>query len=155
MKSKTVSTMQIHGWLCMTALLLFCITHPTHAQPRGTVTVLVTGLKTSNGTVRVALYNEPKEFPRGKVFKRAAAPITNGKATVQFEGLELGEYAIALMHDENGNGVMDYNFMGIPTEPYAFSNNVKAVLAPPSFDKAKFTVKAASEQAQTLQISCD
>ena len=57
-----------------------------------------------------------------------------------FEGLESGMYAVSLFHDENDNGKLDANFMGIPREPYAFSNNAKGFFGPPTFQDCQFEV---------------
>jgi len=51
-----------------------------------------------------------------------------------------GAYGITVFHDENKNGKMDKNFLGIPQEPYGFSNNMRVVFRPPSWDKSKFVV---------------
>jgi len=62
---------------------------------------------------------------------------------MRFLDLPEGEYAIAVYHDANGNGKMDSNLMGIPTEDYAFSNNAVGKMGPPSYDQAKFALPAA------------
>ncbi|MEA2027999.1 MAG: DUF2141 domain-containing protein, partial [Campylobacterota bacterium] len=64
-------------------------------------------------------------------------PIKAKTLKYQFKNIPKGHYAIALFHDQNGNGELDYNIFGIPTEGYAFSNNPK-VLGEPNFEDAKF-----------------
>jgi uncharacterized protein (DUF2141 family) len=51
-----------------------------------------------------------------------------------------GEYAVSLFVDENSNGKMDKNAIGIPTEAYGFSNDASGNFGPPSFEQAKFVV---------------
>ena len=51
-----------------------------------------------------------------------------------------GEWAVALTQDTNNNDKLDKNFLGIPTEPYAFSNNVRPRFAAPKFAECKFVV---------------
>jgi uncharacterized protein (DUF2141 family) len=51
-----------------------------------------------------------------------------------------GEWAVALTQDTNNNDKLDKNFLGIPTEPFAFSNNVRPHLSAPSFKECEFTV---------------
>ena len=51
-----------------------------------------------------------------------------------------GDWAVAITQDTNNNDKLDKNMMGIPTEPFAFSNNVRPRFAPPEFDDCKFTV---------------
>ena len=52
--------------------------------------------------------------------------------------IPFGEYAIKAFHDEDRDDEIDMNFLGIPVESYGFSNNVRGIFGPPSFDKAKF-----------------
>ena len=54
--------------------------------------------------------------------------------------VEPGDYAIAVYHDQNGNGKMDKRMFGIPKEPYGFSNNIKPVMSAPKFSECRFTV---------------
>lgn len=68
--------------------------------------------------------------------------IDNSVITFNFKGLEQGTYAVSIFHDENSNGELDANFLGIPKEPYAFSNNAKGYFGPPSFEQCKFEVAA-------------
>ncbi|MBT5574281.1 MAG: DUF2141 domain-containing protein [Alphaproteobacteria bacterium] len=51
-----------------------------------------------------------------------------------------GIYAIGVYLDVNFNNKLDKNFFGIPSEPYGFSNNAKAFLRSPSFEKASFVI---------------
>jgi uncharacterized protein (DUF2141 family) len=103
----------------------------------GSLTIVVKNTSDNQGTIRAALYKTPKEFPMGKAFKIVEGKITDKRAVMTFENLAEGEYAVALLHDRNDNKKMDYNFLGIPSEGYGFSNNVKAVLSPPTFEQAK------------------
>jgi len=49
-----------------------------------------------------------------------------------------GVYALAVFHDRNGNKELDKNVLGVPVEPYGFSNDARGTLGPPSIDKAWF-----------------
>ena len=64
----------------------------------------------------------------------------NGIARTSFTGLPPGRYALSAFQDVNGNGELDENLLGVPTEPYGFSGNVRGKLAPPSFDDAAITL---------------
>jgi uncharacterized protein (DUF2141 family) len=57
---------------------------------------------------------------------------------VSFGSLRPGTYAVAVLHDENENGKMDFNFLGMPLEGYGFSNDASALFGPPSFANAAF-----------------
>lgn len=62
-------------------------------------------------------------------------------AQLVIEGLSPGTYRVRVFQDLNGNEEMDKNFMGIPREPYGFSNNVKPNMGPPDKDKMFFKIR--------------
>lgn len=67
------------------------------------------------------------------------ADAASGQVTVQLTGLPDGPLAISLFQDTNANGKLDSNAMGMPTEPYGFSNNAAGNFGPPTFEQAVFT----------------
>ncbi|GGF11904.1 DUF2141 domain-containing protein [Flavobacterium limi] len=103
------------------------------------LTVAVSGLKNNTGVVKVGLYNSDGTFLK-TTYKSLSSDIKNNKAVVTFTDLPAGEYAISTYHDENNNGKMDKNMMGIPSEDYAASNNAKGFMGPPSYKDAKFVI---------------
>jgi len=107
----------------------------------GTVTVKITGLKKIKGEVLIGLYNKAKGFPDiGKEYKGIAIEVKTNSITYTFVDVPPGDYAIAVVHDINTNGKVDYNFIGLPLEMYAFSGNSGCIGKPP-FKKAKFKLK--------------
>lgn len=60
--------------------------------------------------------------------------------TCVFSGIAPGTYAVALFHDENGNGKLDTNFLGIPREGVGVSNNKMRTLGPPTWEDSKFVL---------------
>ncbi|MBZ4044249.1 DUF2141 domain-containing protein [Flavobacterium hibisci] len=113
------------------------------------LTVTVSGVKNNRGAVKVGLYNSEGTFLK-TTYKSLASEIKNNKAVVIFDNLPAGEYAISTYHDENNNGKLDRNAMGIPSEDYAASNNAKGFMGPPSYTDAKFTVGKDSKIEITL-----
>jgi uncharacterized protein (DUF2141 family) len=79
------------------------------------------------------------------------APIDGTQAACVFEGLAPGAYAVAVVHDENGNGRLDKNFVGIPSEGYGVSNNRTYAMASPKWDESRFTL--AAREAAVLRVS--
>ncbi|NJN52817.1 MAG: DUF2141 domain-containing protein [Gammaproteobacteria bacterium] len=69
-------------------------------------------------------------------------PARVGSVTFSTDALPAGEYAIRVMHDVNGNSKLDANFVGMPTEPFGFSNDAAGSFGPPKWDAAKFTLDA-------------
>jgi uncharacterized protein (DUF2141 family) len=64
--------------------------------------------------------------------------MTNGSAVCEFQGIAPGRYAVSVFHDENSNGKMDTNFIGIPKEGVGASNDAKGRFGPPKFEAAAF-----------------
>lgn len=64
--------------------------------------------------------------------------IQEAQARCDFENIPTGTYAIAVIHDENMNGKLDANWLGIPKEGYGFSNTAKGVASAPLFSAASF-----------------
>lgn len=109
------------------------------APPPHRLEAEIEGLRNSNGKVRCALWNSPQGFAKNddSQFATASAAIDDQRATCVFNNLPAGSYAIAVLHDENGNGRMDYDFLGLPKEGYGFSNDAKALLSAPPFPAAE------------------
>jgi len=103
------------------------------------LTVDLSGLSTEKGEVMVGLYNEEGQWLKTNL-QGKGSEVQGGSAQVVFKNLPKGEYAISTFHDINANGELDSNFMGIPNEPYAFSNDAKGLFGPASFKDAKFVV---------------
>lgn len=110
------------------------------------LSVTVTGIDKLKGEISIGLFKDEESFPKGEVF--AGAYVKADSSTVQytFENLEAGDYAIAIYHDKNSNKILDTNFMKIPKEGYAFSNNANGTFGPPKYEKAIFTVNSATKQ---------
>ncbi len=101
--------------------------------------VNMSGFKSNTGNVKVGLYDSKGTFLKSTLVS-LSSEIKDKQAKVVFKGLKKGEYAVSIYHDENNNGVMDKNMMGIPKEDYASSNNAKGLMGPPKYEDAKFIV---------------
>ncbi|WP_405199019.1 DUF2141 domain-containing protein [Christiangramia sp. LLG6405-1] len=97
--------------------------------------VTIPNVTNDNGEVLFALYKE-ENFMREPTFSQKS-DIKDGKATVKFEDLPEGDYALVVMHDENSNGRMDFETNGMPTESYATSGESK-FMGPPMWSDTKF-----------------
>ena len=104
-----------------------------------TVELRVRGLRSSNGKLMAALHDRADGFPKEGGIDFGTATISGGKATIVFS-VAPGQYAISCFHDENGNGKLDTNWLGIPKEGVCASNDAKARMGPPKFGDAKFQV---------------
>ena len=108
------------------------------AEP-GHLTVRMHGMRNSEGQVLCALFHGAEGFPDGaQAVQGDRSKVTSGRAACKFKDLKPGVYAVAVFHDEDGDGQMD-SLLGIPTEGFGFSNNAKpGMFGPPSFDEAAF-----------------
>jgi uncharacterized protein (DUF2141 family) len=97
----------------------------------------VTGIKNNKGKIMLQLMDSGE-----KTVSEKMSDIKDQKCLILIENLKPGKYAVRYFHDENLNGKMDTNFMGIPTEGYGFSNNAKGSFGPPPFEKWLFEVSA-------------
>ena len=102
-----------------------------------TLTVTVDNIQIPKGQVRIAVYNEANWLSKQDWIARALKSTANDTAVAMFE-LPPGRYAVAVLHDVNDNGKMDYRLLRLPKEPYGFSNDAKPKLGPPQFENAAF-----------------
>lgn len=106
-----------------------------------TVTVVISALASTHSVVKLNFYNAADKFLQKNQHALHIEVKPEGKTEVSVPvELAPGDWAVALTQDTNDNDKLDKNFLGIPTEPYAFSNNVRPHLAAPKFDECKFTV---------------
>ena len=103
--------------------------------------VKILNIKNNMGTIGCALFDSPVGFPIEFLHYATniiVMKIRDTQATCDFINIPSGTYALAVIHDENMDGKLDTNWVGIPTEGYGFSNDAKATLGPPSFSAASF-----------------
>ena len=108
----------------------------------GTLIIEFDGLANDKGEVLAGLYNEAKKFPKeNQALRNLKSKPTNKKCIIKTDKLPFGDYALAVMHDENNSGNMDYNLIGLPTEKYGFSNNKRpGLFGTPNFKACRFVI---------------
>jgi uncharacterized protein (DUF2141 family) len=108
-----------------------------------TLTIKVTDIAEAAGTVRLKLVDSKEGYAgSAKAIDAQERAITSkDDLSFTFKDVKAGTYAVMLMHDENNNGKLDSNILGIPKEGYGFSNNPH-VMRQPTFDETKFSVDA-------------
>jgi uncharacterized protein (DUF2141 family) len=102
--------------------------------------VKVVGFQPGKGILRVCLFDsEDTFFNNAMACAIKVTPSNEQSITLRFsKKVPAGKYAIAVYQDINKNGILDRNWLGIPSEPYGFSNNPSTLFGPPSFQKAAF-----------------
>lgn len=124
------------------SVLLACT---AYAVDDANLTIELSGLAEAEGEVYIAVYDNPDDWLGDEVAVGVAVSITESlvdELVVASLDLPPGEYAISIYYDANGNGELDTNFIGIPKEPVALSNNAKAKFGPPKYKDAVFTLSA-------------
>lgn len=128
----------------LAALMLIGIAMSLGAQstpaPTSRIRISIGGLRSDKGQVVCALFSSAADFPKNpaKAVATTKSNISHGQAVCEFSGTLPGRYAISTFHDENSNGKLDRNFIGIPREGVGASNNAIGHFGPPKFDAAAF-----------------
>ena len=107
----------------------------------GEVVITVTDLRSTKGVVRACMTTREDIFPKcikDPSSHRTVVPAGE-KVEIRFSGVKPGNYAIALLHDENDNGKADRALGMMPKEGYGFSRDAPVKMAPPNFKDAVFT----------------
>ena len=153
MNRRTTKISQVAA--AISSLLLWAPFRSLTAQTKDTttLTVRVTGARNTKGKIGVTLFQDAQGFPddTSKAIRQQSVEIDPNtmSAQVTFKDLPQGTFAVSVLHDENGNGKMDKNFVGMPKEGYGASNNPSKKRRAPTFDEAKFSLNASE---QTIEI---
>lgn len=130
--------LELRTLLCIGMLFLFGAT----AWSQNTLKIHVEGVGSSEGLIRVAVYITDAHFLKEEgVYRTDSAKASKGTTLVSIPDLPTGHYALAVFHDKNGNERLDTNWIGIPKEPFGFSNARAKTFGPPSFKECQFEVR--------------
>jgi uncharacterized protein (DUF2141 family) len=145
----TVKDAQKGAFMRIRCVLLFAVlvfaSHPEAAFAQSSsysgIHINILNIRNSTGTIACALFDSPDGFPIEYLrcaTSMMAIEIRDTQARCDFVHIPPGTYALVVIHDENRNGKLDTNWLGVPTEGYGFSSDAKATLSAPSFSAAKF-----------------
>ncbi len=119
-------------------------------KSNGILSVIVSGIDNSSGSIRVAIYNSEDNFLEKKSYVYTQnKPVGNNKSLRFDFNIPNGFYAVSCYHDIDDNHELNKNYMGVPVEPYAISNNFNVKWRRPTFDETKI---AFSKPAQTIYL---
>jgi uncharacterized protein (DUF2141 family) len=135
--------------VCMAATKASAAEIPLNAKSE--LTIQISGARSDEGRLMLALFDSKESFTKNAT-RSVVLRIAKRSATWKANSIRPGTYAIALYHDENGNGRMDKNFVGIPREDYAFSRGAKASFGPPRWLAAAFVVRT-GRNVQSITLS--
>lgn len=139
-----------NGWGKASVIGLAALALPG-ATPMCDVVVEIEELRSDKGVLQICLTGQEKYFPdceNDPAARRMTVPAADA-ATV-FHALPAGNYALAVVHDENANSKLD-KFAGIPREGIGFSRNPRFTFGPPKFAKARFAAEPGGS-AQTVKM---
>lgn len=124
----------------------------SHTTSAETLSVVVDGVRSSRGSVLIAVHDQATSFPSRwqDAVKVSRVPAGRSPVSASFSGLRKGRYAVVILHDEDGNGEMTTKPSGFPAEGFGTSNN-PAFLGPPTFEPAAVEVSGSVRISITLR----
>lgn len=112
-----------------------------------TLTVEFSNIGEPTGRILAVLFDSEAAFDKGgKPVREMVVPVDSADETAVVEGLPAGRYGIKIFHDIDGDGKMGFNPYGMPTEPFAFSNNAVGSMGPAKWADAAFDLNTATTQ---------
>jgi uncharacterized protein (DUF2141 family) len=112
---------------------------PASADAPTEIKVPISQVRSSQGVVFVALYQQSNWLVPGRYYRAQKVTAHQGTVYASFQGVPRGRYGIAVFHDENANGRVDTNVVGLPREGFGFS--LKTPFRKPSFGEVSFDVQ--------------
>lgn len=118
------------------------------AAPVSRLDIGIDQLRSTKGLIRLCLTADPDNFPACVDDARALTrSVPAGQRGIHLDGLPHGNYAAAVIHDENSNAKLD-TLAGIPREGFGFSRNPAIHFGPPRFAAARFALDSVAETQQ-------
>jgi uncharacterized protein (DUF2141 family) len=134
-----------------TLLFLLLLTPPS--TDKAFLTIEVNGFRSDKGTVILRLWDDKETWLKKEgVIYKVKAGVVNGRCVYEFTDVKPGKYALALVHDENDNGHLDFNFARIPREGVGTSNNAGSTFSAPKFEDALFVLNPGERKRMTINV---
>ena len=125
---------------------------PVFADSSTTLQLEVLEFRNTRGTLNCRLFTKAADFPDGEGIMTVRTPIAGRTSNCTFSNIDPGTYAIAVVHDENGNGQLDKNFVGVPSEGYGVSNNKTYALSAPKWNESAVVISAGESKALQVKL---
>ncbi len=122
-----------------------------YKDPEQAVLAVQTGFDTDSLNIRVIAYDSADSFLEEPVARFDARLDETGLAIIPLGNLPNADHAFVAYLDENEDGKLNRNFLGKPTEPYVFSNNVRAKLSRPTFEQTRVQLIVGAVNIMTIQ----
>lgn len=136
--------MNLRPLIAATTLLGTLFASAPSAAAGPTLALRISGFRSGDGQALIVVYRGEDGFPKqaDKAWKKLAVKVADGRASVDLGEVPAGDYAVVIVHDENGNNQLDTSWIGIPQEGIGTSNNAKGRMGPPRYRDARFEVGA-------------
>lgn len=127
-------------WMIM-GFMLLQISMNAQEAAKVNLVLNIANIEKPVGNLMIAVYCDTDKFLGDKNFAGQVAKVVTTPYQEMKLSLPLGKYAVAVYHDLNADGKLNTNFLGIPKEPYGFSNDSMGMFGPPSFEEAAFKIE--------------
>jgi len=137
-KAAFTTALAIGAFQIGTALPAVIESQSATTQSPAQLSINITGYDVQEGQIMVALYANEEDFnEEAKPIRDAKIRVNGPETLILFDDLSTGEYAFKIFHDENGNGELDTDMLGIPSEAYIFSNDASDPFSAPEWQESK------------------
>jgi uncharacterized protein (DUF2141 family) len=150
--NKVLHDSGIRKVLCLGILLTSIF--PSHSLTAQNITVNISGIRAEKGQIVIGVFKDSDTYQKEEPFVNeifSKTKIQGEAISVQFS-LEPGIYGLCLLDDENNNGKMEYNFVGMPKEGFGFSDYYHKGITKPKFDSFKFTLNKDQNKNITIKV---
>jgi uncharacterized protein (DUF2141 family) len=115
--------------------------------------VYVEGVRNSKGVIGYLVFDSSRGWPdtMKDTVRMDAVPAREGTTMIEMPNLRTGDYGLVVIHDENSNKKLDRDWKGAPKEQWGMSNNPRAYLSAPSYERAKFHLASAMDMHIVLK----
>jgi uncharacterized protein (DUF2141 family) len=121
----------------------------------GDLKIIVKNINSNSGMIRMALWDGANGFPKDyttSIDQISISVSPNNEMTYTFRNLKAQNYALAIFHDVNNDENLNTNALGIPKEPFGFSNNPRLIFGPPTYRKCNFKVNSSGIVTKTIYL---
>lgn len=118
------------------------------------VEVTITGIRNTEGQMVLGVFSDDESFRKEQSYRElryTKKDVSDGEMKVQFT-IPPGTYGISILDDETGDGIMEYNFLGMPKEGFGFSDYYHTGLKLPKFDAFKFDLAEGQKKSIIVRI---
>lgn len=138
MTTRPIKTAALLVSISTAAMLFFGAAHAQETP--AALIVTFKGITQPTGQIRGQLFDQAGYEGQAKAIATFAIPVSGDSVATAIPGVVPGRYAVRAFHDVDGDGKMATNPFGIPTEPFAFSNDAKGTFGPADWADAAFEV---------------